>query len=277
MDSFGARLRAAVAARGPLCVGVDPHPALLAQWGLTDDPDGLAAFTSTVAEALAERVAVVKPQSAFFERFGSRGIAILESTIRQFRHAGALVLLDVKRGDIGSTATAYAQAYLDPTSPLAVDAITASPYLGFGSLRPMVDAATTHSGGVFILALTSNPEGPAVQHARTADGRTVAQLILDEISQVNAGAEPIGSIGAVVGATIGRTGHDFSAVNGPLLAPGLGAQGATAADLRTVFGDAVGAVLPSYSREVLSHGPGHVGLRDAVERLRDACVRALSG
>lgn len=277
MDSFGARLHAAIAARGPLCVGVDPHPALLAQWGLTDDPDGLAAFTSIVADALADRVAVVKPQSAFFERFGARGIAILESTIRQFRHAGALVLLDVKRGDIGSTAAAYAQAYLDPASPLAVDAVTASPYLGFGSLRPMIDAAITHSGGVFILALTSNPEGPAVQHARTADGRTVAQLIIDEIAQVNAGATPIGSIGAVVGATIGRTGHDFSSINGPLLAPGLGAQGATAADLRTVFGDAVGAVLPTYSREVLSHGPGQAELRDAVDRLRDACVRALSG
>ena len=137
-------------------------------------------------------MAVLKPQSAFFERFGSRGIAVLESTIRQLREAGALVLLDVKRGDIGSTVAAYADAYLDPASPLCADAITASPYLGVGSLRADVRAAAAHGGGVFVLALTSNPEGPTVQHAVTADGRTVAQTVIDEISQLNGGAEPLG-------------------------------------------------------------------------------------
>src|SRR4051794_9655151 len=123
---FGARLRAAMETRGPLCVGIDPHPALLSAWGLPDSPSGLERFTRTVVEAVGDRVAVVKPQSAFFERFGSQGIAVLESSIRQLREVGALVLLDVKRGDIGSTAAAYADAYLDPASPLRVDAITAS-------------------------------------------------------------------------------------------------------------------------------------------------------
>ena len=162
-------------------------------------------------DALGDRVAVVKPQSAFFERFGSRGVAILESTIRQLRDAGSLVLLDVKRGDIGSTVAAYAAAYLDPSSPLYVDAVTASPYLGVGSLAPMFELAAEHGGGVFVLALTSNPEGAAVQRARTADGRTVAQTVIDEISQLNGGAEPLGSFGLVVGATIGDTGHDLPA------------------------------------------------------------------
>src|SRR5204862_2609330 len=175
---------------------------------------------------------------------------VLESAIRQLRAAGALVLLDVKRGDIGSTVQAYADAYLDPSSPMHVDAVTASPYLGFGALRPMIDKALAYGGGVFVLALTSNPEGATVQRARTDGGRTVAQLMIDEIAQVNAGVSPLGSIGAVIGATCDPTGHTFTHINGPVLAPGLGAQGATAADLTRLFGPVRSAVLPSVSREV---------------------------
>ncbi|HYN93285.1 MAG TPA: orotidine-5'-phosphate decarboxylase [Pilimelia sp.] len=276
METFGERLSRAVRARGPLCVGIDPHPGLLAAWGLSDDVDGLTRFSQGVVDALADRVAVVKPQSAFYERFGSRGVAVLESTIRQSRDAGALVLLDVKRGDIGSTVQAYAAAYLDPASPLSADAITASPYLGIGSLEPMFAAAAAHGGGVFVLALTSNPEGPGVQHARRADGRTVAQAVLDTIAQLNEGARPLGSIGAVVGATIGETGHDLSRVNGPLLAPGLGAQGGSPRGLRAVFGDALPSVLPAYSREVLGAGPDAGRLRAAAERAAAECAAALA-
>jgi orotidine-5'-phosphate decarboxylase len=275
METFGERLHRAVARRGPLCVGIDPHAALLDRWGLPDDVAGLERFARTVVDALADRVAVLKPQSAFFERFGSRGINVLESIIRQSRDAGTITLLDVKRGDIGSTMAAYASAYLDPLSALCADAITVSPYLGVGSLRPAFDMAAAHGGGVFVLALTSNPEGPAVQHARTADGRTVAQTVIDEISQVNAGVEPLGSLGLVVGATIGETGHDLSRVNGPLLAPGLGAQGGTPSGLRAIFGESVRNVLPSYSREVLNAGPGVPDLRAAAQRAADMCHAAL--
>jgi orotidine-5'-phosphate decarboxylase len=275
METFGQRLTDAVGKRGPLCVGIDPHPALLARWGLGDDVAGLERFARTVVDALADRVAVVKPQSAFFERFGSRGVAILESTIRQLREAGALVLLDVKRGDIGSTMAAYASAYLDPASSLSADAITVSPYLGVGSLQPAFDLAAANGAGVFVLALTSNPEGASVQHAVGSDGRTVAQRVIDEISQLNSGAQPLGNLGLVVGATIGRTGHDLSQVNGPLLAPGLGAQGATPADLRSVFGESLRNVLPSYSREVLNAGPSVSALRDAAERAVGDCRAAL--
>src|SRR5690242_15353433 len=275
METFGQRLTDAVGKRGPLCVGIDPHPALLTRWGLGDDLAGLERFARTVVDALADRVAVVKPQSAFFERFGSRGIGILESTIRQLREAGALVLLDVKRGDIGSTMAAYASAYLDSSSSLSVDAITVSPYLGVGSLQPAFAAAAANGVGVFVLAVTSNPEGPSVQHAVGADSKTVAQTVIDEISLLNKGAEPLGSIGLVVGATIGRTGHDLSKVNGPLLAPGLGAQGATPADLRAVFGESLHNVLPSYSREVLTAGPSVVALRAAADRAVAECTAAL--
>ncbi|HET6213864.1 MAG TPA: orotidine-5'-phosphate decarboxylase [Micromonosporaceae bacterium] len=275
MDNFGVRLRRAVAERGQLCIGIDPHPQLLRAWGLSDDISGLVRFTETATEALGSRVAVAKPQSAFFERFGSRGIGVLESTIRQLRDAGALVVLDVKRGDIGSTVAAYAEAYLDPSSSLYVDAITANPYLGVGSLRPMIDTATAYGGGVFIVALTSNPEAAAIQRLAGADGRTVGQLVLDEIAQLNHGMQPLGDVGAVIGATIEPGGYDLSRVNGPLLAPGLGAQGGAPGQLRAIFGDAISNVLPSYSREVLAHGPSVTGLRDAAARALDACRAVL--
>ena len=142
-------------------------------------------------------------------------------------------------------------------------------------MQPAFDVATANGGGVFVLALTSNPEGPSVQHAVAADKRTVAQTVIDEISQLNRGAEPLGSYGLVVGATIGDTGHALSDVNGPLLAPGLGAQGATPADLRHVFGKNLHNVLPSYSREVLSAGPDVTALRAAAARAVDECRVAL--
>jgi orotidine-5'-phosphate decarboxylase len=274
-QGFGERLRAAKDARGPLCVGIDPHPELLARWGLGDDPGGLARFTRTVVDALADRVAVFKPQSAFFERFGSRGIAVLEATVRDLRDAGAIVLLDAKRGDIPSTTSGYASAYLDPASPLAVDAVTAHPYLGMGSLAPMFAQATAHGRGVFVVALTSNPEAATIQRALAIDGRSVAQLVVDEISQLNRGAAG-GSFGVVIGATVGPTGLDLSRLGGPVLAPGLGAQGATAADLAVRFGNDPGAVLPSYSREILAAGPSFAGLRAAAERTLAACRLALA-
>jgi orotidine-5'-phosphate decarboxylase len=274
-EPFGTRLHRAMAERGRLCVGIDPHAQLLAQWGLPDDVDGLARFALGAVDAVAPVVPVVKPQSAFYERFGSRGIAVLEQVVARARDAGALVLLDVKRGDIGSTTQAYADAYLDPASPLAADAITASPYLGFGSLDPMVDTARRHGAGVFVLALTSNKEGPEVQHATTPDGRTVAGAVLDRLRELNAGDEPLGSFGAVVGATIDAA-PDSLEIGGPLLAPGYGAQGGTPADLRRIFGPAARAVLPSSSREVLRHGPDPRALAEACRRAGEELAETLA-
>jgi orotidine-5'-phosphate decarboxylase len=249
--------------RGPLCVGIDPHAGLLGRWGLPFDPSGLERFALTVVEALGEHTAVFKPQSAFFERFGSRGVAVLEKTVARAREAGALVLMDAKRGDIGSTMDAYAATYLAPGAPLFSDALTVSPFLGFGSLRPALDAARAAGAGVFVLALTSNPEGGQVQRATAADGRSVAQVMLDAIAAENEGAAPLGSVGAVVGATLAEAGADL-AVNGPLLAPGVGAQGATPADLPALFGAALPNVLPSVSRDVLRHGPDPAALLKSV-------------
>jgi orotidine-5'-phosphate decarboxylase len=278
VSTFGARFVAALEARGPLCAGIDPHSGLLAEWGLPDDVSGLERFALTAVEGLAPHCAVVKPQSAFYERFGSRGVAVLERVIADSRAAGALVLLDVKRGDIGTTSEAYADAYLDPASPIASDAITVSPYLGFGSLDPFVDAARKHDAGLFVLALTSNKEGPEVQHARTEDGSLVAGRMLDHLRRLNADASPLGSFGAVIGATIGVTpdqdaGLDFD-FNGPILAPGFGAQGGTVADVRRIFARATHAVTPSSSRELLRRGPSVEAMRDEALRLNDE-LRAL--
>jgi orotidine 5'-phosphate decarboxylase subfamily 2 len=273
-EPFGLRLSASMAARGPLCVGIDPHAGLLEQWGLADDPVGLESFAMTCVEALAPVVAVVKPQSAFFERHGSAGVAVLERAIAAARDLGALVLLDAKRGDIGSTVQGYAEAYLDQASPIAADAMTMSPYLGLESLRPALDVAAMSGAGVFVLARTSNPEASQVQHATTSRGVTVAAEILAAIAAENAGADPMGSVGAVVAANLASADEDFE-VNGPLLAPGYGAQGGGPDDLRRIFRGAQRLVLPSSSREVLCHGPDLKSLTSAAERTRDEVAGVL--
>ncbi|MFB7328764.1 MULTISPECIES: orotidine-5'-phosphate decarboxylase [unclassified Streptomyces] len=277
MEPFGARLRRAMDERGPLCVGIDPHASLLAEWGLNDDVAGLERFSRTVVEALADRVAALKPQSAFYERFGSRGLAVLEKSVEEARAAGALVVMDAKRGDIGSTMAAYAESFLRKDAPLFSDALTVSPYLGYGSLRPAVDLARESGAGLFVLALTSNPEGAEVQHAVRPDGRSVAATVLAHLAEENAGQVPLGSFGAVVGATLGDLSSYDLDMGGPLLAPGIGAQGATPADLPRVFGSAVRNVVPSVSRGVLRHGPEVGALRGAAERFAEEIRTAVTG
>jgi orotidine 5'-phosphate decarboxylase subfamily 2 len=272
--AFGERLLEAMQKHGPLCVGIDPHPSLLREWGLDDDAQGLERFSRTAVEALAGRVAVLKPQTAFFERRGAAGIAVLERVLADIRASGSLGVIDAKRGDIGSTVQAYADAYVDPGSPLSADAVTASPYLGFESLRPLLDTAHRHANGVFVLALTSNPEGAQVQRARTAGGLTVAGTVLSSVRSENAGRTPWGSLGVVVGATIADTDDDLD-VNGPVLAPGYGVQGGTPADLRRIFGTAMHNVLPASSRAILRTGPDPVRLQDAAARVLDAFRRVL--
>jgi orotidine-5'-phosphate decarboxylase len=282
--TFGRRLADAVAARGPLCVGIDPHAPLLEAWGLPDGPDGLARFTDAVVDALAASVAVLKPQLAFYERHGSRGLAVLEDAVARARAAGALVLLDAKRGDIGSTMDAYAD-YLRPEHPLHVDAMTVSPYLGPGSLQPAVDTARQHGGGLFVLARTSNPDAGILQHAVVGE-RSVAQVVVDTVRGWNTPGwvvgDPLpdvaavrdlasrfgpstGSFGVVVGATLRDLDVDLDGLGGPILAPGLGAQGGSVADLRRLFGTDH-AVVPTVSRDVLSAGPDAAALRAAADR-----------
>jgi orotidine-5'-phosphate decarboxylase len=267
VSGFGARLAEAVSSRGPLCLGIDPHPELLQAWGLPVSAAGLAAFCDTCVTAYRD-FAVVKPQVAFFEAYGAAGYAVLERTITALRAAGVLVLADAKRGDIGSTMAAYAAAWTGD-SPLAADAVTASPYLGFGSLQPLLDSAAAHGRGVFVLAATSNPEGPSVQRAEV-DGRAVAQSIVDQATAVNRAHGPgPGSVGVVVGATVTEP-PDVSGLGGPVLVPGIGVQGGHAHALRGLGGAVPGQLLPAVSREVLRAGPDPAALQAAAERLRDA-------
>ena len=265
---FGTRLAAAIAARGPLCLGIDPHPELMRSWDLPETADGLARFSDICVRAYTG-FAVVKPQVAFFEAYGSAGFAVLERTVAALRESGVLVLADAKRGDIGSTMAAYAQAWAGE-GPLAADAVTASPYLGFGSLAPLLEVAAAHDRGVFVLAATSNPEGASVQRA-IVDGRTVAQSVVDAAAAVNRTAAPgPGSVGVVVGATLGTDVPDLSALGGPVLVPGVGAQGGRPDELAGLGGARPGQLLPAVSREVLGAGPSVAAVRAAAERLRDA-------
>ncbi|KAA1249488.1 orotidine-5'-phosphate decarboxylase [Mycobacterium simiae] len=267
MTGFGARLAQARTRRGPLCLGIDPHPELLRAWDLPPTADGLAAFSDICVQAYAG-FAVVKPQVAFFEAYGAAGFAVLERTIAALRANGVLVLADAKRGDIGSTMAAYAAAWAGD-SPLAADAVTASPYLGFGSLRPLLEVAAAHDRGVFVLAATSNPEGATVQRADAA-GRTVAQLIVDQVGAENraAGSEH-GSVGVVIGATVLQP-PDLSALGGPVLVPGIGVQGGRLEALGGLGGATSGQLLPAVSREVLRAGPGIAEVRAAGERMLEA-------
>ena len=281
-ETFGRRLTQAMAEHGPLCAGIDPHRALVEEWGLTYDFAGVERFALTCVEALGGHVAAVKPQSAFFEVFGSRGIALLERVIDGARELGSMVILDVKRGDIGSTMGAYAEAFLGADAVAPPDAITVSPYLGYESLRPAIDLAEANGRGVFALCLTSNPEGASVQHA-VRDGRSVAARIAQGASVDNAPAREaghLGHVGLVVGATVGHAvqdlGLDLAAMAGPVLAPGVGAQGATTSDLTSVFGAALPQVIASSSRSILRAGPDMLLIRDKA-RVEASQIRATLG
>ncbi|GAB3189038.1 orotidine-5'-phosphate decarboxylase [Nesterenkonia suensis] len=270
---FGARLTEAIARHGRLCVGVDPHPHLLRDWGLSDDVTGLQEFGQRILDAAVGRVGILKPQVAFFERLGPAGLSVLAELQRAARQEGLLVIADAKRGDIGSTMAGYADAWLDPEAELAADALTVSPYLGFGSLRPALEAARRHGAGLFVLALTSNTEGRQVQLARTEGGTVAAQIAAEaaeENSRVAADGADLGDVGLVVGATTAglaaQAGVDLTAGAMPLLAPGFGAQGATAADLRAGFGAAYPQVVVNSSRGILAAGPDVAALAGAIER-----------
>ena len=268
---FGDRLAGVLAEHGGLCLGIDPHRALLESWGLGFDAAGVREFGLRAVEAAAGLVGVVKPQIAFFERHGAAGYAALEAVIRAARDAGLLVLADVKRGDMGTTFDAYADTWLQPGSPLESDAMTVNPYQGTGVLRHAYDLAAEHGKGVFVLCATSNPESATVQTAVGADGVTVAAAILEDMEARNARLTgELGPLGVVLGATnrLADFGIDPAAApRTPILAPGFGAQGARLSAVRETYGSAAPRVLASVSRDAL--GAGAAGLAGRLRELRD--------
>ncbi len=277
---FGERARAGIRARGPLCVGIDPHRALLESWGLGADAAGAREFGLRVVDAVADVVALVKPQVSFFERFGSLGFAALEDVLAAARAAGLIVVADAKRGDIGSTMDAYAAAWLTPGSPLEADALTVSPYLGVGALDGSLALARSHGKGLFVLAATSNPEARGLQGAGDADGSSLSARVVAEVSARNAvevQGDAWGSAGFVIGATVdwADAGLEAFAPHAPILAPGFGAQGAEPADLPARFGTMAPCVIASESRSILSAGPQ--GLADAAATRAAQYQEALHG
>jgi orotidine-5'-phosphate decarboxylase len=264
-DSFATRFAAARGEHGPLAWGLDPSGSLLDAWGIGDTPAGLDQFARIVLEAAVGVVGLVKPQAAFFERHGWEGFRTLQRLITDARHAGLLVIVDAKRGDVGTTNEAYAEAYLGHGAPLEADALTVHPYLGLAAMGAFVDRA--HEAGSCLLVVTrsSNPEGRAVQAAEVGSS-TVEQRLLGEIGELNARLAPgeIGPIGAVVGPTHMHPVLDLRAARGLFLAPGVGAQGATPRDVAEVFADCPARVIPSASRSLLAAGPDVTLLRDRV-------------
>ena len=250
--SFADRLQSATTEYGPACVGLDPHldrlPGRPADgWsGRSCEEVAVAveAFCFGAIDALQGRVGVVKPQAAFFEQLGGPGVSVLQRVVARAQEAGLLVLLDAKRGDIGSTAQAYARATLDPDGPMGADAVTLSPYLGPESLEPFVRASELNNRGLFVLVRTSNPGAGSWQ-----DGHPVSQWV----AKTNA-ERPNACVGAVVAANLPPAAVRACRVAMPrawFLVPGCGAQGATVEDTRAHFRPDRSGALVSASRSIL--------------------------
>lgn len=271
-DTFFERLTTVVRAHSAVCVGLDPSSSLLDAWGLDDDAGGVEVLARTTIEAVREVAGVVKCQVAFFERHGAAGFAALERVIADARAAGLLVIGDAKRGDISSTNEGYADAWLRDASPLCVDAMTVTCYLGAAALAPVFQLAHLTDRGVFAVVASSNDEGRALQTAQVSTGRTVEADLLDELTAItvalDAGATASRCLGAVVGAQ--RRPVGLERFDGPVLVTGMGAQGADATDVAslraTLRHDAVAV---NVSRSVLGAGPSRDALASAAARFAD--------
>lgn len=264
--NFHATLRATPRPDGVGCVGVDPSDALLAQWGLPISAEGAFQFGETLLTAANGVVDVVKPQVAYYERFGPDGYRALQKTLDLAREMGLLSIADAKRGDIGSTSEAYGRAWFGPDAPMRADALTVSAYLGFGAIASMLDQAAAANAYVFVVARSSNPEGAGVQ---AAGDPPVWIRMLDEIRDWSARHNAT-TVGAVVGATAPQ---DLALALDRLpeslfLAPGIGSQGATINDLRALD-LSLDRVVVSSSRGVSAAGPELEPLRRAAKALTD--------
>lgn len=271
MPTFVARLHQKIVEHSPLCVGIDPSAALLKSCNLPNTPDGAFEFGKRVLEAADFRISLLKPQSAFFERFGSAGLKAVEELTTLARSREVLVLLDGKRGDIDTTGAAYAEGYFSSTTTLRVDAVTTHVYLGLAALDPFLDIAVRAEGGVFVVVRSSNPEGRELQTARLSNGETVAQNLCREITLRNRKqGEGLQYIGAVVGATCDDAAETVDALpQSFILAPGVGAQGATIQDVLKRMPAARGRVLPNVSRAILANGGSVADIKTTIRSLQD--------
>jgi len=253
---FGDRVAEAVEhKRTQLVVGLDPRPDLLP----VEVRGDIERFCSGIIDAVAPHAVAVKPQLAFFEALGVDGLTAFEQVCEYARSAGLLVIVDAKRGDIGSTARAYADAYLEPRAegmPPVGDALTVNPYLGRDSVDPYLAACRRHGGGIFCVVKTSNAGGAEVQDLALSDGRPVWQhvaLLVAEWGAEIVGERGLSSVGAVIGATHPRAVGEARRLlpRAILLLPGVGAQGATPADVARAFTSGPASALVNVSRSVM--------------------------
>lgn len=257
--------------------GADPAGGLLEQWGVGDTPDGLERFVDVVMEASVGAVGLIKPQAAFYERHGWRGIRSLTRLVQEARDQGLLVVLDAKRGDVGSTNEAYAEAYLGKGAPIEVDALTVHPYLGFEAMDAFVTRAAQSSACLLVVTRSTNPEGRLIQDSAADDGMTVEARLLEAIGSTNAALtdhDP-GPIGAVVGVARNQAPLDYLGARGLFLVPGVGAQGTTPDVVAECFSSCKDRVMPSASRSLLRAGPSPARLREDLLRLGDEFRRLL--
>ncbi len=274
MEPFADRLRTATSKFGPLCAGIDPSPKTLASWGLPDDPSGLAAFIEISLEGALGSVGVIKPQVAFFERFGIPGLVVLQDLLTTARAQGLLVIADAKRSDISSTAEAYGSAWLGSTAPFGADALTVTPYLGLGALEPIFSAAAQAGSGIFVVVSSSNEEGRGLQTAAWGAG-SVEEHLLNDIGIYNR-SHRAETVGAVIGVTREPTAEAVGAMAGPLLLPGFGEQGGSAEQLRTRFAGLPNALVVSVSRAWSSAGPDARALASRANEFQDQLREALA-
>lgn len=266
MVSFAERLDDKFMQYGHLCVGIDPHPYLLELWELDDNAAGIREFSLRVLDACVDFAGIIKPQVSFFERYGSAGYSALEILLERARQAEMTVIADAKRGDIGSTMDGYVEAWLTPSSPLVSDAVTASPYLGVGSLDGLISRALGEERGVFVLAVTSNPEAADLQSALIVENQaTVAADIVRQLRLRD--SQELSSVGVVIGATVDIDAYGINRddLHGmPILAPGFGFQGARVSEARSRFGNLCERILVAQSRNILETGPA--GVAEAIRR-----------
>ena len=250
----------------PFCLGLDPSRATLEAAGLNDDVEGLQTFCEGMLKAVNGLTSMIKPQMAYFERKGPDGLKVLQRVGDMARERGLLLLLDGKRGDIGTTCEGYADAFFGPDSPYRADAVTVSPYLGFGALEPILEAAADNGAGIFVVVLSSNPEGRVIQTARVEEtGLTVAETLAGEINAFNE-AKGTKVVGAVLGATLGvEMAPIVRALDGGLvLTPGIGHQGASFDDLEDAFEGHRRSLVPTMSRSIVAAGFSENVLRNSV-------------
>jgi orotidine-5'-phosphate decarboxylase len=264
--TFVSKLEELGRARGRFCLGLDPSAATLEHWGLPVTADGVRELGRRVLDGIGEELAVIKPQSAYFEQFGAAGVEVLAELIAAAREQGLLVILDGKRGDIDSTTEAYGRALIGPDSAMGADATTVHAYLGLDGLRTMVDRAVDVGATLFVVVRSSNAGAWPLQDAQVRPGTSVADMLRDQVRETNAEQAPRTPLGAVVGATYAKLDAQWLAGFGgaPLLAPGVGAQGATWEDIRTRFAGVLGDVIPSASRSLLREGPDPTSFAKAV-------------